>query len=304
MRLDSLSSVVLFFTRKIVLFITVWAVWILGIASAFANDLFISNDLDGTIFDTIHDLQQVRNLDDVIKISDGMHQPVYGAAAYLQSVLDIPGVKVAFTSGGNEVRNKEGLGQIIMLDGRSMLEHNPIILSEGDLTPYATGPGTENLRYRDRYKKDLRKVSGGDLSNLLHIDDIIAFILPGQERNGIDIGPAYDFISDFGQYAKLNGFPDGKKLDRPPPSRKAWAYDTQRLIYARGLIEESIQIVRKKGGMTLPQAATFLQQYADPRHLLEVGRRVMGKYELNHSRFVRKASCPRVLDQLLRQASP
>lgn len=280
--------------------------------SSDVETIYISNDLDGTLFDTIKDRRQVDEIEYLIKASDGEHQPVWGASAFIQSQIDLPErfknrkksngkaleVKTVFFSGGDAERNQTLLSHIVLKDGKSAFDHAYKVLSANDLTPITDHP-PEGAHHSDWLKKDLRKIAPNiDLNFVAHVDDIPTFVLPGQEKNVIAIDPGYSHVGNYSRYLELKRH--GLELHNPPPSREAWAYDSQRLIYAAGVIEEAIDLMYRREDMSFRDAITYLQQTNDSRRFLEVGKKVLSKYTVDHSRFAHEAKCPGLLEDLAR----
>jgi len=288
-----LAGAALFFTISSILTVPIGAH-----AKAPAEEpIYFSIDLDGTLFDTIHDMRQVETDATLIRASDGLHQPVHGAAAFIQSLLEIPNAKIVFFSGGEAERNKELLSKLIMKDGKSALDHAFKVLSKEDLTPVDPGKTTGEIHSHDRFKKDLRKIAPGiDLRRVVHIDDIPDFVLHGQEKNVVAINPDYDYVENYSRLKELER--QGLTLKRPPPSRKHWAYDTQRLTYARGVIEEALDLTRRREDYSLRDAIERMQHGQDPRRFLDAGNKVLSRYTRDHSRFVTEKPCPNLVRNL------
>ncbi len=279
-------------------------------ASTFAKEtvskepIYISIDIDGTVFDSINDMRQAETTHDLVRASDGLHKPVHGAAAFVQSLLDIPPSKVGgaeirlvFFSGGDAERNKRLLSQLVMKDGKSALDHTYKVLSAEDMTPVNAGPGTENLRRFERFKKDLKKIDRGiNLARVVHVDDIPQYVLPDQAKNVLAIDPAYDYVENYSRY--LENKRKGMVLKKPPISRKHWAYDTQRLIYARGVIEEALDLIHRREDISLRDAVAQLQQNSNPRRFLDSGKKALSRYNLEHTRYAREVTCPGLVNKL------
>ncbi|MFL5812860.1 MAG: hypothetical protein ACJ763_04735 [Bdellovibrionia bacterium] len=259
--------------------------------------IYISIDLDGTLFDTIRDPRQVETLEDLVKASDGTHKPVWGAAAFVQSLVDIPNAKIVFFSGGDSERNKELLSQLMMKDGKSALDHAYKVFSKADLTPVVTDPNVKTEHQYQRLKKDLKKIDPSiDLSRVIHVDDVPEYVLPEQRANVVAIDPAYDYVENYSRFKEYQR--QGLHLENPPPSRRHWAYDTQRLIYARGVIEEALDLTHRREDISLRDAVAQLQKNGDPRRFLDAGNKVLGHYSLEHTRFAREKACPDLIPRL------
>jgi hypothetical protein len=271
---------------------------------AFAdNPIYFSFDLDGTLVDTIVDLRQVDSTQNLIRASDGLHLPVWGATALVQSLIDkVPDARIVIDSGGDAERNRELLSKIILKDRKSLLDHTYKVLSKEDLTPVTTGPDAQNLRQSERFKKDLRKIAPGiDLSRVIHIDDIPGYVLPGQEKNVITINPAYSYVDNYARGVEMQR--QGMKLKNPPPSRAHWAWDTQRLVWARGLIEEALNLTHRRQDLTLPDAITLLQKSPDQRRFITAGEKAMSSYKIDHSPMVHEIACPELVPALVKGLS-
>jgi hypothetical protein len=259
--------------------------------------IYISIDLDGTLFDSIHDPRQVETVHDLIQASDGAHKPVWGAAAFVQSLLDIPNAKIVFFSGGDSERNQRMLSQLIMKDGKSALDHAYKVLSKADLTPVVTDPNIKTEHQYQRLKKDLKKIDPSiDLSHVIHVDDVPEYVLPEQRANVVAIDPAYDYVENYSRFKEYQR--QGLSLKNPPISRRHWAYDTQRLIYARGVIEEGLDLIHRREDMSLRDAVAQLQNEGDPRRFLDAGNQVLNHYSLEHTRFAQEKACPDLLPRL------
>lgn len=276
--------------------------------------IYISNDLDGTLVDTIKDLRQVETTENLIQASDGLHQPVWGAGAFIQYQIDLTErlknrrksngkrleIKSVFFSGGLTERNNTILRSFVMKDGKTTaLDHAYKVFSNDDLTPISAPPEGE-AHTSSWKKKDLRKIDPNiDLSHVIHVDDIPTFVMPGQEGNVVAINPAYSHVGNYGRW--LEDKRQGLVLSNPPPSRAAWAYDSQRLIYAAGLIDEAIDLSFRREDLSLRDAITLLQKTNDPkrvREIFETGKKVLSPYMTDHSRFVHSVACPGLLDAL------
>jgi hypothetical protein len=259
--------------------------------------IYISVDIDGTLVDTIHDLRQVDTVGDLIKASDGTHKPVWGAVAFVQSLIDIPNARIVFFSGGESERNKEILSQLVMKDGKSALDHAYKVFSKEDLTPVVTDPNVKTEHQYQRLKKDLKKIDPSiDLSRVIHVDDVPEYVLPDQRANVVAIDPAYDYVENYSRFKEFER--QGLKLKNPPPSRRHWAYDSQRLIYARGVIEEALDLTHRREDISLRDAVARLQKDGDPRRFLDAGNQVMNRYAVEHTRFAREKACPDLLPRL------
>lgn len=128
-------------------------------------------DIDGILF---VDTNQGSRPNDVITVFGKKVRIAEGAREFLAALAADPRVRISFYSANFGERNKDGLKQIVLPDGKTALEiAGGRVYSKDDMV---RGPQGD--------VKDLTRVAKGvNLSRAILIDDQIRYSAPGQERN-------------------------------------------------------------------------------------------------------------------------
>jgi hypothetical protein len=149
-----------------------------------------------------------------------------GVVELLQKLKDQPDVRVSFFSGGSTARNQALLEGIHLKDGSQARELAYRVLGEEDLTRVShTG------RYRDMFRKDLRKVNP-DTANVIMVDDI-AFVLDEQKRSLIILGEDFPYKE--------------RKLDIPI-TEELTIRESEKIKRVSTIIFDTLQRARQSGG--------------------------------------------------------
>lgn len=160
----------------------------------------------------------------------------------LESLSQLPNVKIHFFSGGKKSRNLELLKKIRLPSGKTALDIAQQTLHYDDLTEV----DPKAKKFSDRWKKDLSKVHS-DLERVLLIDDIENFSMPGQEKQLLWTGKTYNFYDQFSSVPK-------KSTDKwDPPTREEWLRERNKLIALRNEILDRLGLAQD-GNDVFPRA--------------------------------------------------
>jgi len=162
---------------------------------------------------------------------------VDGFQEFMEVILRLNKFRTSFFSGGEVSRNEEVIRRVKLLDDSLLYERVYRILSKSHLTTVSEDP---NLKFPYRYKKDLRSVSPSiNLEQTLLVDDQREFALDSsQQKNILWLQDTYNYVENYTtpqEVAKLG-------LRIPPPSRKAWALERNKLAWVLGVILEALHL--------------------------------------------------------------
>src|SRR5262249_16136821 len=130
----------------------------------------------------------------------------------------------------------------------------------------------------------------------VHVDDIPNYLLSGQETHVVRIDPAYNHVDNYTE--GLLRQREGMTLKWPPPSRKEWAWSTQRLIYARGVLENAFEMVESGRAENLKDALEKSLKSKDHLRFFELGNKVLSPYNLDHDVRATRRECPTIAQRL------
>lgn len=157
---------------------------ILAVHSAHGEELHVVFDLDGTLIQSAPMAPMEDDSDQVIT-HDHEAFLINDFAPEVIGRLVEAGYRISFFSGGSAERNAEIIRalqtRVHQRTGRLLEPYK--ILDASSLTPVFGVP--ESAKYRDRFRKNLEHVS--DVNNVVLIDDIGKFAMPGQERNLLEV---------------------------------------------------------------------------------------------------------------------
>lgn len=134
-------------------------------------------------------------------------------------------VRISFFSGGDANRNLTLLKEIRLTDGsgRSFYDIAYKVLSKDDMTVVSADPA---LKFTDRFKKDLQKISP-DLNDIVLVDDVRHFTAPGQEKNVLWLKKTYSHFETYED--AVSARKRGQDLQYIPKTRERWFYERKKL---------------------------------------------------------------------------
>ena len=146
-------------------------------------------------------------------------------------------IQVSFFSGGTKIRNQELLGQILLHDGRSLLDIAYKIKSDEDLTKIPNA--LETAKFSEKFKKDLTKISK-DLDNIILLDDTPNFYLNEEQKmNLIWFGPTYEYFEEYKDSLSYKG-------KYKPQSFEQWSVDRNKMLLIKNHIERALFEMKEK----------------------------------------------------------
>ena len=208
-------------------------------------------DIDWTLVVPLSEKQAqlVKGHPNLIKVFEESYLLKQGAKEVLQNAFKNQDLVVSFFSGGHQERNDELLKQIRFSDGSSAFDHAYKVLSRSDLTVLSEDT---NLRFSQRYKKDISKISP-NIQRALLVEDIEHFALAPGEGQTLWLGRTY--------FPKLPGMSwqesneawksTGVEERFLAPNEGASWWNQRKLFYLEGLIsahdspEEIIAMAQK-----------------------------------------------------------
>ncbi|MDB5037525.1 MAG: hypothetical protein JWQ35_1053, partial [Bacteriovoracaceae bacterium] len=108
------------------------------------DDVFL--DIDWTSVYSVRGPHQ----EDFIHYDKTLYRPTDGLAEFVSALLDIPGVRLSFISGGDRHRNEEVLRTVKLADGSNIFERVYKILSTDEFKRVSDN---QNLKFSQRFKK-------------------------------------------------------------------------------------------------------------------------------------------------------
>lgn len=207
-------------------------------------ELHVVFDIDWTL---VYPLEQAPKPPDslAVKIGGKWYRYSDRAGELIEHLHKRGDVKVSFFSGGEKTRNLELLKKLKLPSGKSADEIAHKILNADDMTRVSND---DTLKFSERFKKDLRKISP-DLDRVVLLDDVKNFVLPGQEKNLLWTGGTYNFAATYAEAearAKLN--PQWEA-----PSFAAWKRERAKVERLVSRVEHALyEIDRKKFGKKNP----------------------------------------------------
>jgi hypothetical protein len=198
-------------------------------------------DLDWTLISQIEDPKRIElNPDKYIKVGDEFYRVADWAEEVITDLVKNPRVKLSFFSGGGVERNHEVLKILKLVDGsgRSFFDVADKILSRPDLTNLIDQVG-EDVRFSERYKKDVRKFTP-DMEKVILVDDNNFFALDeSYKRNFLWLGPTFNHYEN---KEELLGARQLAPTDIYIPSKPGqWKLNRNKLLVVWGVIREALE---------------------------------------------------------------
>jgi hypothetical protein len=205
----------------------------------------ISVDLDNTLLYGIGANQYHPDDPDHLEYNGHYYRFTDGTREFLSALVAIPEVRVSIYTGGPADRTEAILKKIQLAGGRSAFESVFKMLSFDDLVKMPNQ--SSEARFKDKYKKDLHRVSGSDLSQSILVDDMADLIYPGQESHVLFLQRTFIYVDEQDH---------DQQTTHPyhPPDPESGALERNKLAWALGMINAGVARMRAS-----PGAAGFSQ---------------------------------------------
>jgi len=197
-------------------------------------------DIDWTLFSRIPDDAVHVDPKEIIVVEGLRYRMADGVVESLNLLRRFPNVRISVFSGGAASRNEELL-KAIVLDAVSGLTARDImsqVRSFDDLEDLAPNSAKGEVKFRDRYRKNLRNFFK-DLGRTILIDDMTEFAADGQKANLLWTGPTFDFFETFGESKGVLN-PVERKMTLPTDPL-AWKLDRLRIPVLTAMLESAIR---------------------------------------------------------------
>jgi len=144
----------------------------------------------------------------------------------IQSLLEIPGVRISIFTGGSRERSEYILQQIILPDGSRLADRIHLSLAYHDMALEINPKGD---KFFDKHKKDLSRFFN-DLKNTIIVDDQIS-VPQSQRKNLLWLQETYNFYVDYKGHAE---FP------YDPPSLLDFNAERNKIVWTFNLLKQSL----------------------------------------------------------------
>jgi hypothetical protein len=219
-------------------------------------------DIDWTSFYVVAD----PTLPDTIFYRGKYFRPTDGLREYMTVILNTPGLRSTFMSGGDRERNEEVLRGVKLEDGSNLFERVYKILSTKEFRSVSNDPA---LKWSDQFKKDLTKsVSDMKLSEAIATDDQPDATLAGEQRKSVVwLHRTFRYIDDYSKFSptSVEHLPPHERAYYPE-SDHAWALERNKLAWALGVRLVAHQISNLTG-LSLRQTVYSLTHDIDAKSI-------------------------------------
>lgn len=207
-------------------------------------------DLDWTLLNSTTEVMAQADPHGVIEFQGKLYRLPHGT---IESLIRLhrAGADISLFSGGEVERNNFAAQYIaaqvndglIQLGVRSVFKFAKV-LSLPDLLVTSAQP---EARFAEKFKKELSRFF--DVSKTLLVDDIKEFIVSGQEKNMVWLGPTYNDRPRF----ELVNLEDVAQKKYSAPDYSEWSRDRLKIVVATDNILKAAQLMRDKK-ISLPEA--------------------------------------------------
>lgn len=214
-------------------------------------------DLDWTLLNTTTSVMAMADPRGVLEFGGKLYRIPEGSIESLARLYQA-GVQVSLFSGGDVARNdyaarvlKTKVNQYLIANSIPGLFEFRQVLSLPDLLVVSADP---NVRFAERYKKELSRFF--DITRTLIVDDIKEFVVRGQEKNMVWLGPTYNDRPRFG----LEKIEDPAQKKFSAPSYEEWKRDKLKIVTAVDNILKAMRLAKLKK-INLPDAYYLVDPY-------------------------------------------
>lgn len=219
--------------------------------------LHVVFDLDWTLLNTTTEAMAQADPEGVIEIEGKLYRLPEGTVESLVR-LHRAGLQISIFSGGELSRNNQAATFLKNKVNEYLRSHDlpayfgfQKVLSLPDLYVNSVDPKD---RFAERYKKELSRFF--DITHTLLVDDIKEFIVKGQERNMVWLGPTYN---DRPRY-ELDKLEDPANKKYSAPTYEEWLRDRKKIVLATDNILKAVEL-KKKNKMSFPEAYYQVDPY-------------------------------------------
>ena len=196
-------------------------------------------DLDWTLVSELKEKGQQISAENIVTVQGVDYRINDWALEMITELNQRPNVRISFFSGGNEMRNKELLSKLILMDesGKSFFDIAYKVKNFEDLyeVPQELVNGE---KFTDRFKKDLTKINS-DLDRLLLVEDNFRFAVNDiQKKNILWLGPTY---IHYEKISNLPSLPLNPEIEMfVPKTTDDWFLARNKLLMIWGALDKSI----------------------------------------------------------------